>query len=133
MAEAAAMALAAAVLDRLQLQHTNFLTDSQDLVNFFNSADHSNPPDWRMNQTPDSGVHQLHPTQKYKHLQDTTESKSNCGHAGKTRTPANAGYSSKFLMYLFTLSTCKSVHVERCTAICTPGLCNGANSLMLLK
>jgi len=48
MAEAAAMALAAAVSDRLQLQHTNFLTDSQDLVNFFNSADHSNPPDWRI-------------------------------------------------------------------------------------
>jgi len=48
MAEAAAMALAAAVSDRLQLQHTNFLTNSQELVNFFNSADQSNPLDWSL-------------------------------------------------------------------------------------
>lgn len=48
MAEAAAMALAAAVSERLQLQHTNFLTDNQELVKFFNSADCSDPPDWRI-------------------------------------------------------------------------------------
>jgi len=48
MAEAAAMALGAAVTDRLQLHHTNFLSDSQELVSFFNANDHSNPPDWRI-------------------------------------------------------------------------------------
>lgn len=48
MAEAAALALAAAVTARLQIQHTNFLTDNQELVHFLNSSDHSNPPDWRI-------------------------------------------------------------------------------------
>ena len=48
MAEAAAMSLAAVITDRLQLQHTNFLSDNQELVQFFNSGDYSNPPDWRI-------------------------------------------------------------------------------------
>jgi len=48
MAEAAALALAVTVTDRLQLNHINFLSDSQQLVQFLNSSDHSNPPDWRI-------------------------------------------------------------------------------------
>jgi hypothetical protein len=48
MAEASAMSLAAVITDRLQLQHTNFLSDNQELVQFFNSANYSNPPDWRI-------------------------------------------------------------------------------------
>ena len=48
MAEAAALALAATVTERLHLQHTNFLTDNQELVLFLNASDHSNPPDWRI-------------------------------------------------------------------------------------
>ena len=47
MAEAAALALAASVTQRLNLQHTNFLSDNQELVLFLNASDHSNPPDWR--------------------------------------------------------------------------------------
>ena len=46
--EAAALALAVTVTDRLQLNHINFLSDSQQLVQFLNSSDHSNPPDWRI-------------------------------------------------------------------------------------
>jgi hypothetical protein len=46
MAEAAAMALAAKMVSLLHLQGTNFLTDNQLLVNFFNSQDHSSPSDW---------------------------------------------------------------------------------------
>jgi len=42
------MAEAAAITAQLQLQHTNFLSDSQQLVDFLNSSDHSNPPDWRI-------------------------------------------------------------------------------------
>ena len=45
MAEAAALALAAAVTAHLQIQRINFLSDNQELVNFFNSSDLSNPPD----------------------------------------------------------------------------------------
>ena len=48
MAEAAALALAATITAQLQLHHINFLSDSQQLVDFFNSSDHSNPPDWRI-------------------------------------------------------------------------------------
>jgi len=48
MAEAAAMSLAAVITDRLQLQHTNFLSDNQDLAQFFNSADYSYTPDMRI-------------------------------------------------------------------------------------
>ena len=46
--EAAALALAVTVTDRLQLNHINFLSDSQQLVQFLNSSDHSNPLDWRI-------------------------------------------------------------------------------------
>lgn len=46
MAEAAAMTLAAKVVSLLQLQGINFLTDNQHLVTFFDSANHSTPPDW---------------------------------------------------------------------------------------
>lgn len=48
MAAAAALALAIAVTDRLHLQHTNFLSDNQELVHLLNCSDHSNPPDWRI-------------------------------------------------------------------------------------
>jgi len=48
MAEAAALALAADISKRLNLQHMNFLSDNQELVHFLNSTDHSNPPDWRI-------------------------------------------------------------------------------------
>jgi hypothetical protein len=42
MAEAAAIALAAIVTDRLHLQHINFLSDNQHLVHFFNAEDQAN-------------------------------------------------------------------------------------------
>ena len=48
MAEAAALALAATVTEQLSLQHTNFLSDNQELVLFLNASDYSNPPDWRI-------------------------------------------------------------------------------------
>ena len=48
MAEAAAIALAAIVTDRLNLQQIHFLSDNQQLVQFLNDVDQGNPPDWRI-------------------------------------------------------------------------------------
>jgi hypothetical protein len=48
MAEAAAIALAAAITAQLGLHDTNFLSDNEELVRFFNSDDHANPPQWRI-------------------------------------------------------------------------------------
>jgi hypothetical protein len=48
MAEAAAMATAAKVSTALHLQAPNYLTDSQQLASYFNSADRSPTPDWRI-------------------------------------------------------------------------------------
>jgi len=44
-AEAVALALAAIVTDRMNFNHTNFLLDNQQLVQFLNTSDQSNPPD----------------------------------------------------------------------------------------
>ena len=48
MAEAAALALAATVTHHFHLQHTNFLSDCQELVSFLTDSDGANPPDWRI-------------------------------------------------------------------------------------
>jgi ribonuclease HI len=48
MAESAAMALAAKVLEKLQLQQATILSDNQQLVNFLNGTDLAHPPDWRI-------------------------------------------------------------------------------------
>lgn len=46
--EAAAMALAAMVMDRLGFNDVSFLSDCSQLVRFLNAEDHNHPPDWRM-------------------------------------------------------------------------------------
>jgi hypothetical protein len=46
--EAAAIALAVALLNDMDFQQVTFLSDCAQLVSFLNSQDHSNPPDWRM-------------------------------------------------------------------------------------
>jgi hypothetical protein len=48
LAEAAALALAATVNDRLSFNNTNYFSDCQELVQFLNAADQSNPPDWKI-------------------------------------------------------------------------------------
>jgi len=48
MAEAASLALAAQVIQRLNITNCNFLSDCEQLVHFLNMADHSDPPDWRI-------------------------------------------------------------------------------------
>ena len=48
MAEAASLALASAIIDRLNLSGANYLSDCEQLVQFLNSDDLSNPPDWRI-------------------------------------------------------------------------------------
>lgn len=48
MAEAAALSLAAHVVSNLQINRPFFLTDNQQLVNFFNGNDHANPPRWEI-------------------------------------------------------------------------------------
>jgi ribonuclease HI len=48
MAETAAIALAARVLQSLQMQQCTILTNSQQLVHFINGNDLEHPPDWRI-------------------------------------------------------------------------------------
>jgi hypothetical protein len=48
MVEVAALTLATAITERMHLCHINFLSDNQELVQFINTTDHSNPPDWRI-------------------------------------------------------------------------------------
>jgi len=48
MAEAAALALAATINDRLSFHNTTFLSDCQQLVHFLNAADQEHPSDWRI-------------------------------------------------------------------------------------
>jgi ribonuclease HI len=48
MAEAAALALASVIIDKLNITGVNFLSDSEQLVHFLNKEDLSNPPDWRI-------------------------------------------------------------------------------------
>jgi hypothetical protein len=48
MAEAASLALAAMINDLLNFNNTIFLLDCQKLVQFLNTADQSNPPEWRI-------------------------------------------------------------------------------------
>jgi ribonuclease HI len=48
MAEAASLALAIKIIHNLNITECNFLSDCQQLVNFINSANHSDPPDWRI-------------------------------------------------------------------------------------
>ena len=48
MAEAASLALASAIIDRLNLTRVSYLSDCEQLVHFLNSDDLSNPPDWRI-------------------------------------------------------------------------------------
>ena len=48
MAEAAALALGAQMLCTLGVQQPFFLSDNQQLVNFFNGKDHNNPPHWEI-------------------------------------------------------------------------------------
>jgi hypothetical protein len=48
MAEAAALALASTINDRLNFNNTSFLSDCQQLVQFLNAIDQTNPPDWKI-------------------------------------------------------------------------------------
>jgi hypothetical protein len=48
MAEAASLALAAAIINNLNLTEVNYLSDCEQLVHFLNKDDLSNPPDWRI-------------------------------------------------------------------------------------
>ena len=70
MAEAAALALAATVTEQLNLQHTTFLSDNQELVLFLNASDCSNPLDWRIKHLTQT-FHQPHKAKKHRNLQDS--------------------------------------------------------------
>lgn len=48
MAEAASLALAALVINTLNITSCNYLSDCEQLVHFLNMGDLSNPPDWRI-------------------------------------------------------------------------------------
>jgi ribonuclease HI len=73
MAEVAALALAAIITNKLGLQQVTFLSDNQQLANFLNEQDQSNPLDWRMKYCTQifgnsitqrhSTIHRIHRTQ----------------------------------------------------------------------
>jgi hypothetical protein len=65
MAEAAALALAAIIADRLHYNDVTFLYDCQRLVHFLNSTDLTNPPEWQIK----------HDTQMYINSTGTRQSK----------------------------------------------------------
>lgn len=48
MVEAAALALGAQLLTKIDVQQPSFLSDNQKLVSFFSGKDHSNPPQWEI-------------------------------------------------------------------------------------
>lgn len=48
MAEAVALALAAVIVQKLNITGINFLSDSEQLVHFLHKEDLANPPDWRI-------------------------------------------------------------------------------------
>jgi hypothetical protein len=69
MAEAAALALAAIIADRLHYNNVTFLSDCQWLVHFLNSTDLTNPPEWQIKHyTP--YVYQLNRYTSSQDLQD---------------------------------------------------------------
>jgi len=132
MAEAAALALAAALVQRLQFTGTNFLSDNQQLGSFLNSPDHSTPPDWRMK----------HLTQQYitssdqgnfrifkipRNINQTAHMLANTGICSCTNAAAYSCYQ------LLQCSSRTSVPTDRGSAICKHKRCNLANSSMLLK
>jgi hypothetical protein len=65
MAEAASLAFAALVTDRMNLTNINFLSDYEQLVHFLNAPDQSNSPDWKIK----------HLTQMFSNLTSTRESR----------------------------------------------------------
>jgi ribonuclease HI len=48
MTEAAGLALAVQITQLMELTNITFLSDCQQLVQFLNASDHTNPPDWRI-------------------------------------------------------------------------------------
>lgn len=48
MAEVAALAVGAKIISALGIQHPFFLSDNQQVVNFFNGNHHDNPPQWKI-------------------------------------------------------------------------------------
>lgn len=48
MAEAASLALASIITNRLNITEVSFLSDNEQLAQFLNKQDQSNPPDWRI-------------------------------------------------------------------------------------
>jgi len=48
MAEATSLALASALIQAMNINTGNYLSDCEQLVNFLNTNDLSNPPDWRI-------------------------------------------------------------------------------------
>jgi len=116
MAEAAAMALGAAVTDQLQLHHTNFLSDSQELVSFFNANDHSNPPDWRIKYLTKHFIDymQYRSTSTFK----LTRSQNQTADSLARQALLDEVFASKCFMCLFKHKSCQSVTSSECTATC---------------
>jgi len=118
MAEAAAMSLAAVITDRLQLQHTNFLSDNQDLAQFFNSADYSYTPDMRIKHLTQTFVN--HTQHRSTGTFKINRSQPNCSYSckvGVSRLPIHV-HTSYCCLYLLQLSSCTSMPLSGATAEC---------------
>jgi hypothetical protein len=108
MAEATVLALGVAITAQLQLQHTNFLS-GQELVSFFDTSYHSNPPDWRIK----------HLTQQffnYTHQRSTETFKISRSQTQTADTPARQVFreiASSTPTFYYSCSN--TAHVYRCT------------------
>jgi len=63
----ATITLVSQVVSTLGIQHPFFLSDNQQLVNFFNRNDHNNPPRWEIK--PHTALHQPYVRQQCKSFQ----------------------------------------------------------------
>jgi hypothetical protein len=104
-AEAAAMALAADLLHKMNFQHVTFLSDCVQLVAFLKSQDHSNPPDWRMK------IHtQMFDTATLNHMPQVIKIDRNLNSAAHTL--ATLAFSSPDVQHQNYVPSCSYEHLD---------------------
>ncbi|CAD6265658.1 unnamed protein product [Miscanthus lutarioriparius] len=121
MAEAAALALAAAVTETLNVHHINFLSDNQQLVHLFNRSDGSNPPNWRIKHLTQSFINHMK-EKKYKALQGPQEPESHSRHISQTGGCRFRVLNSDLLCLLYKFYSCISMSYAGCSQFSNPSI-----------
>jgi ribonuclease HI len=132
MAEAAAIALAAIVTDRLNLQQIHFLSDNQQLVQFLSAVDKGNPPDWRIKHF--TQVFTNHTRHGDKRILKVHRSQNQTADNLAKQALSQSQPTSLALACTCSNSrTCNSVSITGCTYVCSLELYKAVISFMLLK